>query len=67
MKDLANERAAVVNQLQQFNLEAVNVDGLLPTGGSSWDGLESEIRASGLFVLLLRAIERRSGDLIDTD
>lgn len=53
MRDLANERAAVVDLLEDFNLEAVNAEGLLPTGGSSWDVLDTEIRSSDLFVLIL--------------
>ena len=53
MRDLANERLAVVDQLRQFNLEAVNAEGLLPTGGTSWDVLEREIRTSDIFVLIL--------------
>jgi Domain of unknown function (DUF4062)/SIR2-like domain len=53
MEDLANERAAVVNQLRAFNIEPVNAEGLLPTGGTSWDVLVDEIRSSHLFVLIL--------------
>jgi hypothetical protein len=53
MEDLANERAAVVEQLKSVNLEPVNAEGILPTGGNSWDVLENEIRSSHIFVLIL--------------
>jgi hypothetical protein len=53
MRDLANERDAVVSRLRQFNFEPVNAEGLLPDGTSSWDRLEPEIRSSDVFVLLL--------------
>ena len=53
MEDLANEREAVVARLKAFNLEPVNAEGLLPTGETSWNVIEDEIRSSHIFVLIL--------------
>lgn len=53
MRDLANEREAVVSRLRLFNFEPVNAENLLPDGTSSWDRLEPEIRSSDVFVLIL--------------
>lgn len=52
MRDLANERAEVVDRLRQSNYEPVNAEGLDPTGESSWDRLQREIEQSDLFVLI---------------
>lgn len=53
MEDLANEREAVVERLKTFNMEPVNAEGLLPTGGTSWNVIEDEIKSSHIFVLIL--------------
>lgn len=53
MKDLGNERRAVVDRLKGLNLEPVNAEGMFPDGGTSWDVLTDEIESCHLFVLLL--------------
>jgi hypothetical protein len=53
MGDLANERAAVIRRLRQFNFEPVHAEGLLPTGAGTWEVLREEVRSSDLFVLVL--------------
>ncbi|WP_448327689.1 DUF4062 domain-containing protein [Sulfitobacter sp. M13] len=52
MEDLANERAAVVQQIEQLNFEPVNAEGILPNGGSSWQVLDPEIRSSHICILI---------------
>ena len=52
MDDLANEREAVVEAIESLNFEAVNAEGILPNGGTSWDVLEPEIRSSLICILL---------------
>jgi Domain of unknown function (DUF4062)/SIR2-like domain len=53
MEDLANERDAVVQMLRALNLEPVNAEGVLPTGGTSWQVISAELARCDLFVLLL--------------
>lgn len=53
MEDLANERDAVVQMLRALNLEPVNAEGLLPTGGTSWQVISDELKTCDLFLLLL--------------
>jgi NAD-dependent SIR2 family protein deacetylase len=53
MKDLANERQAVVERLLQFNFEPVNAESWNPTGGKSWNRIEQELKSSDLFLFLL--------------
>lgn len=52
MDDLANEREAVVEAIKSLNFEPVNAEGILPTGGTSWDVLEPEIRSSLICILI---------------
>lgn len=52
MEDLANERAAVVEAIKRLNFEPVNAEGILPTGGTSWEVLDAEIRSSLICVLI---------------
>ena len=51
MKDLANERDAVVRKIAAFNFEPVNAEGWLPNGSKSWDRIYQEVLSSHLFVL----------------
>jgi uncharacterized protein DUF4062/SIR2-like protein len=53
MKDLANERAAVARQVEQFNFEPVNAENWLPDGSKTWDRIEKELLSSHLVVLIL--------------
>jgi hypothetical protein len=53
MKDLANERDAIVRTLNGFNFEPVNAEGWLPSGASSWDRILRELHSSHLFVLII--------------
>jgi hypothetical protein len=50
MKDLANERAAVVDELRRLNFEPVNAECVLPTGKGSWEVIEDEIATCDVFV-----------------
>lgn len=52
MEDLANERAAVVEAIKRLNFEPVNAEGILPTGGTSWEVLDPEIRSSLICILI---------------
>lgn len=53
MKDLANERDAVVRRLREFNFEPINAEGWLPSGGRAWDRIQQELESSHLVVLVL--------------
>lgn len=53
MKDLRNERFAVVERLRSYNFDPVNAEGWGPDGNSSWLRIESEIESSDLFVLII--------------
>ena len=53
MKDLVNERRAVVMRLREFNQEPVNAENWLPDGSRSWTRIAQEIGSSDLFVLIL--------------
>lgn len=53
MKDLANERNATAEKVQQFNFEPVNAEGWLPDGSKSWTRIEEELLSSHLMVLIL--------------
>lgn len=53
MKDLANERDAVVRRLREFNFEPINAEGWLPSGGRAWDRIQQELESSHLAVLVL--------------
>lgn len=52
MDDLANEREAVIDAIQDLNFEPVNAEGILPNGATSWDVLEPEIQSSHICILL---------------
>ncbi|TPK42242.1 DUF4062 domain-containing protein [Mesorhizobium sp. B2-5-4] len=52
MEDLANERAAVVEAIKRLNFEPVNAEGILPTGGTSWEVLDLEIRSCLICILI---------------
>lgn len=53
MKDMPNERAAVIARLSSFNFDPVNAEGWGPDGKKSWSRIEQEIESSDLFVLIL--------------
>lgn len=53
MKDLRNERSAVVKRLTEFNFAPVNAEGWLPNGKKSWERIEQEIESSNIFVLII--------------
>lgn len=53
MKDLRNERIAVVERLNAFNFEPVNAEGWNPNGNQSWSRIQSEIESSDIFILIL--------------
>jgi hypothetical protein len=53
MKDLANERHAVTDQIERFNFEPVNAEAWSPDGSKSWETIEKELLSSHLVVLLL--------------
>lgn len=53
MRDLANERDAVVRRVGSFNFEPVNAESWLPHGTRTWERIEKEIESSHLFVLIL--------------
>lgn len=52
MRDLGNERRAVVAKLRSLNLEPVNAERLHANGQTSWDVIRDEIVGSDLFILL---------------
>jgi hypothetical protein len=53
MRDLANERAEVVQRLKELNLEPLAAETMTPTGAESWDRLKAAIEECDLFVLIL--------------
>jgi hypothetical protein len=53
MKDLANEREAVVRSISEFNFEPVNAESWLPNGNKSWHKIKQELESSHLFVLIV--------------
>jgi hypothetical protein len=53
MKEMRNERAAVLARLSSFNFEPVNAEGWGPDGKKSWSRIQAEIESSDLFVLIL--------------
>jgi Domain of unknown function (DUF4062)/SIR2-like domain len=53
IKDLANERDAVVRKINEFNFEPVNCEGWLPDGSGSWQRIKRELLSSHVFVLLM--------------
>jgi hypothetical protein len=53
MKDLENERYAVVEEIKRFNFEPVNAESWLPNGSKIWTKIEEELLSSHLVVLLL--------------
>lgn len=53
IKDLANERDAILREIAKLNFEPVNVEGWLPTGVGSWDKICTELESSHVFVLVL--------------
>jgi len=53
VKDLANERDAVIRKVEEFNFEPVNAEGWLPSGSKSWGKIDQELRSSHMFVLIL--------------
>lgn len=53
MKDLPNERFAVVERLKSFNVDVINAEGINPSGLGSWDTLEAKIDSADIFVLIL--------------
>ncbi len=53
MKDLSNERDAVVRKIREIDFEPVNAEGWLPNGNKSWLKIQEEIDSSHIFVLLL--------------
>jgi hypothetical protein len=53
MKDMRNERFAVLERLSSFNFEPVNAEGWGPVGTKSWPRIQSEIESSDIFVLIL--------------
>ena len=52
MKDLANERDAVVRRVRDFNFEPVNAEAWLPGDARIWGRIEKEIESCHLFVLI---------------
>ncbi|HWS86279.1 MAG TPA: DUF4062 domain-containing protein [Pyrinomonadaceae bacterium] len=52
MKDLANERDAVVRRVRGFNFEPVNAEAWLPGGTRVWERIEKEIESCHLFILI---------------
>lgn len=53
MKDMRNERSAVVERLNAFNFEPINAEGWNPDGKQSWTRIQSEIESSDIFILIL--------------
>lgn len=53
MKDLANERDAVVRRIGEYNLEPVNAESWLPNGSTNWQRILDELQTSHIFVLIL--------------
>lgn len=53
MKDLPNERFAVVERLKSFNVDVINAEDINPSGLGSWDTLEAKIDSADIFVLIL--------------
>jgi len=53
MKDLANERDAVVRKIADFNFEPVNAEGWFPNGSKSWDRIQQELLSSHLCILIV--------------
>ncbi|MFT7614226.1 MAG: NAD-dependent SIR2 family protein deacetylase [Parvicellaceae bacterium] len=53
MKDLPNERFAVVEQLKSFNVDVINAEDVKPSGYGSWETLEIEINSADIFILIL--------------
>lgn len=53
MKDLPNERFAVVDRLKSFNVDVINAEDVKPNGYGSWETLEAEINSADIFILIL--------------
>lgn len=53
MKDLLNERDAVVRKIREIDFEPVNAESWLPNGNKSWLKIQEEIDSSHMFVLIL--------------
>src|SRR5215213_7754 len=53
MRDLANERDAVVRRLLALNFEPANAESWSPNGATSWDRIQEEIASSNAFLLFL--------------
>ena len=53
MKDLPNERFAVVERLKSFNVDVINAEDVKPSGYGSWETLEAEINSADIFILIL--------------
>lgn len=53
IRDLANERDAVVRKILDFNFEPVNAEGWFPNGSKSWDRIRQELLSSHLCVLII--------------
>jgi len=53
MKDLANEREAIIRKISEFNFEPVNAESWLPDGSKSWERISRELLSSHLFVLVV--------------
>lgn len=53
MRDLQNERVAVVDRLHALGFEPVNAEGMMPTGKTTWEVLADEIDSCHLFILIV--------------
>jgi hypothetical protein len=53
MRDLENERDAVVRALKALNVEVANAESWTPSGADSWTRIRDELESSHLMVLLL--------------
>lgn len=53
MRDLVNERDAVVAELRRLNFDPVNAEAILPTGGGSWEVIDAHIAQCDVFVLIM--------------
>lgn len=53
MNDLANERLAVVQAINNIKFNPINAENWTPNGMNSWNKISSEIGNSDIFILLL--------------
>jgi hypothetical protein len=53
MRDLENERIAVVRKLTEFNFTPVNAEAMFPSGADYWTVVSTELESCDVFLLIM--------------